>query len=69
MATIILSSDSQKDLDLILQLAKKLGIATKKLSKQEAEDIALSIAIREGRTKKYIDTDAFLEKLDDAGQD
>ncbi len=67
MATIILSSESQKDLNLILQLAKKLGITTKKLSKDEIEDIALSIAIRDGRTGEYVDTDTFLKKLDDAG--
>ncbi len=67
MATIILSSESQKDLNLILQLAKKLGISTKKLSKDEIEDIALSIAIRKGRTGEYVDTDTFLKKLDDAG--
>ena len=67
MATIILSSESQKDLNLILQLANKLGITTKKLSKDEIEDIALSIAIRDGRTGEYVDTDTFLKKLDHAG--
>jgi hypothetical protein len=67
MATIILSSESQKDLNLIVQLAKKLGISTKKLSKDEIEDIALSIAIKKGRTGESVETDAFLKELDNAG--
>ncbi len=67
MATILLTSDSKKDLDLILQLAKKIGIDAKKLSPDETEEIALSIAIKKGRTGEYTDTDSFLKKLDNAG--
>ena len=66
MATVILSSNSQKDLNLILQLARKLGISVKKLSKDEIEEIGLSIAIKKGRTEEYVDTDSFLKELDNA---
>ena len=66
METVILSSNSQQDLNLILQLAKKLGISIKKLSKDDIEDIGISLAIRKGRTGEYVDTDSFLNELDNA---
>ena len=66
METVILSSNSQKDLNLILKLAKKIGISIKKLSKDDIEEIGLSLAIKKGRTGEYIDTDSFLNELDNA---
>ena len=66
METVILSSNSQKDLNLILKLAKKIGISIKKLSKDDIEEIGLSLAIKNGRTGEYIDTDSFLNELDNA---
>jgi len=66
MSSVILSSESQQDLDLIIKLAEKLGISIKKLTKKEIEETALSIAIREGKTGEYIDPDSFLKELDDA---
>lgn len=52
MESAILSTKSQKDLNLILQLARKLGISTKKLTKEEIEDYGFSIAINDGKTLK-----------------
>lgn len=49
METVILSSTSQQNMNLILQLAKKPGISIKKLSKDEIEEIGLSMAIKKGR--------------------
>ena len=69
MEGAILHTDSDKDLSLILQLAKKLGISTRKLSKDEIEDYGLSIAISEGRTGEYVDNDTFLRELRDGDQD
>ena len=66
METVILSSNSQQDLNLILKLAKKIGISIKKLSKDDIEEIGLSIAIKKGRTGEHIDTDSFLNELDNA---
>jgi len=66
MTTVILSSNSKQNLSLIIQLAKKLGISTKELSKEEIENISLSKAIKDGKTGEYIDTDKFLKELDDA---
>ena len=69
MEGAILQTDSRKDLDLILQLAKKLGISTKKLSKDEIEDYGLSIAITEGKTGEYVDTEIYLKELRNGGKD
>jgi hypothetical protein len=69
MEGAILQTDSEKDLSLILQLAKKLGISARKLSKDEIEDYGLSIAISEGKTGEYIETDTFLTELRDGDQD
>ncbi len=68
MEGAILHTDSSKDLNLILQLAKKLGIATKKLSKEEIEDYGLIIAINEGKTGEYIDTELYLNELRNGGK-
>jgi hypothetical protein len=69
MAGVILHTDSSKNLELIIQLAKKLGISTKKLTKEEIEDYGLSIAINEGRTGEYVDTEIFMKEIRDAGKD
>ena len=69
MEGAILHTDSSKDLDLILQLAKKLGISAKKLSKDEIEDYGLSIAITEGKTGEYVDTEIYLKELRNGGKD
>ena len=69
MEGAILHTESDKDLALILQLAKKLGISARKLSKGEIEDYGLTIAISEGKTGEYIDTGTFLSELRDGDQD
>ncbi|MBU1370342.1 MAG: hypothetical protein KJ578_14205 [Bacteroidetes bacterium] len=65
MEGAILHTNSDKDLNLILELAKKLGISSKKLSREEMEDWGLSFAIQEGKTGDYVDTDSFLKELVD----
>ena len=67
METVILSSESRQDMKLILQMASKLGISIKKLSKDEIEEIGLSLAIKQGKTDEFIDTDRFLNELENAG--
>jgi len=69
MEGAILHTESDKDLALILQLAQKLGISTRKLTNDEIEDYGLSIAISEGKTGEYIDTETFLSELRDGDQD
>ena len=63
MKTAILSSDSDSNLELLLQLAEKLGVKANLLTEEEAEDLAMVYAIEEGKTGEYVDTDAFLKSL------
>ncbi len=63
METLILESNSKDDLQLFFKLAKKAGILAKFLSKNEKEDIAITMAIQDGETGEYIDKDDFLNEL------
>ena len=69
MEGAILHTDSDKDLSLILQLAKKLGISARKLSKDEIDDYGLTVAISEGKSGEYVDSKAYLKELRDGDQD
>ena len=48
---------------LLITLANKLGIKTKTLEGEDAEDLAMAYAIEEGKTGKYVDTQAFIKSL------
>ncbi|MEI8137349.1 MAG: hypothetical protein WCH21_08505 [Bacteroidota bacterium] len=63
METAIINSNNKADIKLLLDLAKKIGVHTKVLSRKEIEEMGLSNAIKKGRTGEYIDTDAYLKKL------
>jgi len=63
MQTAILNSNSKVKLKLLTDLAKQIGIMVKYLTEEEKEDIGLIKAIKRGRTKKYINTESFIEKL------
>ncbi len=63
METAILKSNSKENLNLLLDLAKKLNVNVKVLSEDELQDIGLAIAIKKGRTEKFINTESFLKKI------
>lgn len=63
METAILKSNSKKNLNLLLDLAKQLEMNVKILSQDEVEDIGLAIAIKKGRTGKYVNTESYLKKI------
>jgi hypothetical protein len=63
MQTILLRSDSDENLKLIIDLAKKIGVSFQKLSDEEIEEIGLLNAMKKGRTKQIVDTNDFLTAL------
>jgi len=63
MNTAIIKSESDKDLKLLLKLAKKLNIKGKLLSKEEEEELGLIKAINSGRTNEYLDIESFLNNI------
>ena len=63
MKSAILTSESNKNLQILIELAEKLGIKTKLLSDEQLEDIGLIKAIKSGRTGKLIDASKFMDGL------
>jgi hypothetical protein len=63
MNSALVTSESKKDLELLLKLARKINIKVKFLSKEEEEDLGLIKAIKDGRTGKFVDTEKFLKKI------
>ena len=63
METAIISGSSKTDFNLIVGIAKKIGVNVKILSESEMEDTGLALAIKAGRTKKYVNTDDFISQL------
>lgn len=67
MVNVIFSGESESDLNLLIELAKKIGIKTKILNLEEWEDIGLAMAMDQGKTKGFVDTDSFLKVLKNEG--
>jgi hypothetical protein len=63
MKSAIFTSESNKTLELLLELAKKLGVTAKVVTEEELEDAGLVKAMKEGRTGKFVDTGKFLKGL------
>lgn len=63
MNAIVLKTSSKENLDLLIALAKKLGVEVSVLNDTATEDLALGIAIKEGKTGETIDTEQFLNEL------
>lgn len=63
METIVLQSDSKENLQQILDLAHRIGVSVKVLSDEELDDIGMAQAIQEGRTGDYVNTEDFLQRL------
>ena len=63
MKTAILSSESNANLNLLNELADKLGMKTKVLSDEDVEDLGMVNAIKTGKTGEYVDTQDFINTL------
>ncbi len=69
MESIIIQSDSKKDLSLLQQLAEKMGLKTHVLTQSEKEDIAISKAINKNSPSESLmmeDAVKYYKKLDKA---
>lgn len=63
METLLLQSESKKDMKMLADLAKKIGLKTVSLKNADLEDFALANAMQKGRTGEYINTENYLKKL------
>jgi arginine/ornithine N-succinyltransferase beta subunit len=63
MQTVVINSTNKSDLELLLNLAKKLGMGTKTLSKSEQEDWALVQKIEEGMQTSSVSRKSVMKAL------
>lgn len=63
MKTVILNSESNTDLRLLMALAKKIGVKSRILSESQIEEMGLVNSIKSGRTNTFVDTSTFFQRL------
>ncbi len=63
MKSALLTSGSDKDLKLIFELSKKIGLRSRLLTEKQIEELSLINAIKKGRTGSFVDTEKFLKSL------
>ena len=64
MDTIILKTKNRKETRLIQQLADKMGIENRSLTKEEMEDIGLAMLMREVEGSEYATREEVMVILD-----
>ena len=69
MKGVLMQSESEEDLKLLMALAKKLGIKADTLSERDLEDIGMAKAIEEGKSGRDLNTESFLQSLEDGSKD
>ena len=63
METLLLQSESKKEIKILAALAKKIGLKATFITNEAMEDIGLANAMKKGRTGEYVNTNAYLKKL------
>jgi len=63
METLILTGEKKSEMNLIVEIAQKFGIKSRKLSSDDIEEIGLLMAIKNGETGEYVNTDLFLDSI------
>ena len=63
MEGLLLQGESKKDLKMLNELARKIGLKTRAINNDEMEDLGLIAAMKKGRTGIYVNTDSYLKKL------
>jgi cobalamin biosynthesis protein CbiG len=63
METVIVSGKDKSNMKLLLELAKKLGIKSKSLSRQEIEDWLLAKRIEEGLKSESVSKESVVKIL------
>ena len=63
METILISGAKKSDLAVLMDLAKRLGLATKSLSRAEVEDWKLAQKIEEGMKTSNVSRSSIMKAL------
>lgn len=65
METSVITSNSKRELTLISEFAKKLGLNSKIMTEDEREDIGLLKAIMEADRKEKVSPESVMEILEE----
>lgn len=57
METALFRTKSKSEMKLLFDLARKLGIRAKRLTREDLEDYGLAKAINAGKSDKLVDTE------------
>jgi hypothetical protein len=63
MDSILIAPKSKKEMRLISEVLEKMGIASKSLTLEEKEDIALGLAMKEADRTKRVSANLIFRKL------
>ncbi len=63
MEGLLLTGESKKDVKMLEELARKIGLKTRSINKEEMEELGLIAAMKKGRTGVYVNTESYLKKL------
>jgi hypothetical protein len=63
MNSVLLKAKSKENLNLLIELAKKLDVEVSVISEKALEDIAMVSAIQNDRTGQLVDSNEFLNSL------
>lgn len=63
MEGLLLRGESRRDMKMLEELARKIGLKTRSIKKTEMEELGLIAAMKNGRTGKYVNTESYLKKL------
>jgi len=63
MQSLLIRTDAKSDLNILVELAKRLGLTSKILSEEEMEEIGLLKAMEEGRKSKFVPRSEVMKTL------
>ena len=63
MEGLLLTGESKKDVKMLEELARKIGLKTRSINNEEMEELGLITAMKKGRTGVYVNTENYLKKL------
>jgi hypothetical protein len=65
METLIIQSENSRDIKLLKEIVTKMGLKSAQLSEEQAEDIGLSLLMKDADRSKTISRQTVMEILDE----
>ena len=65
METLIIQSENSRDIKLLKEIVTKMGLKSAQLTQEQAEDIGLSLLMKDADRSKTISRQTVMEILDE----